>query len=81
MFALGGAQPAIKLAVFRGLPVTKAVGMTWTISWVVLEILGFLARDVDFGPEGEGPRTLRQRGALLRGVKCIQGMISSTARC
>jgi hypothetical protein len=69
MFALGGAQPAIKLAAFKGLPVTKAVGMTWTVSWVVLETLGWLARDVDFGPGGEGPLTLRQHRALVASKK------------
>lgn len=69
MFALGGAQPAIKLAAFKGLPVTKAVSMIWTVSWVTLEILGLLARDVDFGPEGEGSLTPRQHGALVASRK------------
>ncbi len=71
MFALGGAQPAIKLAAFRGLPVMKAVGMTWTVSWVVLEILGLLARDVGFGTEGEGTLTLQQHGALVASRKMM----------
>jgi hypothetical protein len=69
MFALGGVQPAIKLAAFRGLPVTKAVGMTWTVSWVVLEILGFLARDVNFLHGGEGPPTFRQHTARVAARK------------
>jgi hypothetical protein len=73
MFALGGAQPAIKLAAFKGLPVTKAVGMTWTVSWVVLEMLGLLARDVDFGTEAEGPLTLQQHRALVASRKMHAG--------
>lgn len=54
MFALGGVQPTIKLAAFKGLPVTKAVGILWVVSWVVVEVLGLLAKDVGIGPGGGG---------------------------
>jgi hypothetical protein len=59
MFALGGVQPAIKLAAFKGTPGAKAVGMVWVVSWGVIEILSLVAGDVDFGGEREGSLTLR----------------------
>lgn len=65
MFALGGVQPAVKLAAFSGMPGTKAIGLTWVVSWVVVEILGSLARDIDFGPDGNGSLTLEQHAAWV----------------
>ena len=69
MFTLAGAQPAIKLAAFKGLPIAKAVGIIWVISWMVVEVLALLARDVEFGSEEEGPLTLRQHAASVAARK------------
>jgi hypothetical protein len=55
---------AVKLAAFKGTPGTKVVGMVWVESWVMIEILVLLARDLDSGPEGEGSLTLRQHGCV-----------------
>lgn len=50
MFTLGVAQPAIKLASFKGLPLTKAFGMMWLTSWIVIEVLALMASELDLGP-------------------------------
>jgi hypothetical protein len=62
MFALGGAPAAVKLAAFKGVPFTKAVGMIWVISWVVVEILSLLSGNFHCGIIR--PLTLKQHTLL-----------------
>jgi hypothetical protein len=48
-FLLGVIQPAIKLASFNGVSFSHAFGFMWLGSWVVIEIVALLAREVDVG--------------------------------
>ncbi|CZR57318.1 uncharacterized protein PAC_07207 [Phialocephala subalpina] len=43
MFVLGVAQPTIKLISMNGLLWTKPCSMSWVMSWLVIEILSFVA--------------------------------------